>query len=338
MNLAELQEKAKDRLPPHIHRAIARGVGDGLAFKANLDAWRRIRLAPHVMTGTRVADSSTTILGTTVTTPIMLAPAGLPRKAHPQGEVAAAKGAESAGTLMVLSHYATRTLEEVASAAPRGARWFQLYVTTDRGHCEELLRRAQSNGYRAIVLTVDSGGGIDLEGEARDPEWDLQPMRGDGGLDVATSIDDISWAMRHSGLPVVVKGVLRADDARRCVDAGASAIIVSNHGGRALDANVATAEALPYVADAVGNDVEVYVDGGIRSGQDVIKAFALGAKGVFIGQPWVWALCAGSGETVASLVRSLTRELIAALAMCGISSLAAISRGVLWSEHLREEQ
>ena len=338
VDLDDLERKAKERLPAHIHRAIARGVGDSLAFDANLEAWRGIRLAPRVLTGAAAVDPATTVLGTRVSTPILLAPAGLPRKAHMDGEAAAAKGAQAAGTLMVLSHFATRTLEEVAAAAPQCARWFQLYVTKDRGHCQELMTRARASGYTAIVLTVDSGGGIALEGTSRDPEWDLQPMRGDGVFDLSVSLDDIAWAKRHSGLPVVVKGVLRADDARRCVDAGANALIVSNHGGRALDASVATADALPYVADAVGTEVEVYVDGGIRRGHDVVKAFALGAKAVFIGQPWVWAVCAGGGDTVAALVRGLTTDFVAALAMCGIGSLDGISRQILWSEHMREHE
>src|SRR6185312_5717779 len=143
--------------------------------------------------------------------------------------------------------------------------------------CESLLRRAGAAGYGAIVLTVDSGGGIALEGQTPDPDWDLTPMRGEGDFEPTIDVDRIAWARLHSGLPVVVKGVMRADDARRCVEAGADAIIVSNHGGRALDSAAPTAHALPYVAEAVGGEVEVYVDGGIRSGQDVIKAMALGA-------------------------------------------------------------
>jgi 4-hydroxymandelate oxidase len=332
MNLDELRRKAKDVLPAHVHEAIARGVGDSLAYEANIQSWRNIKLAPRVLAGARVATTATSVLGASVTTPLRVAPAGLPRKAHPEGEAAAAKGACAAGTLMVLSHFATRTLEEVAAAAPGCPRWFQLYITKDRGYCGELLQRARTAEYRAIVLTVDSGGGIALEGGQRDPEWDLQPMRGDGVFDVSISLDDIAWVKHVSHLPVAVKGVLRADDARRCLDAGADALVVSNHGGRALDSSVATADALPLIADTLRGDIDVYVDGGIRSGQDVIKAFALGAKAVFIGQPWVWAVCAGGSDAVATVVRNFTAELVAGLAMCGISSLDAIDSQVLWSE------
>ncbi len=327
----ELALKAKERLPDRIHAAISRGVGESVAFEGNLRAWRDLKLAPHVLAGAQAAGTATTVLGTRVATPVLLAPAGLPRGAHPEGECAAARGAAAAGTLLVLSHHSTRTLEEVAEGAPGSPRWFQLYATTDHAHCEDLLRRAASAGYSAIVLTVDSGGGIALEGAKPDPDWDLTPMRGGGDLDPSISVDRIRWAKQHSGLPVVVKGVMRADDARRCVDAGADAIIVSNHGGRALDSAAPTAQALPYVAEAVGGEVEVYVDGGIRHGQDVIKAIALGAQAVFIGQPWVWAVCAGGAGEVTAVVRAITTELVAGLAMCGLDSLDAIDPRILWT-------
>ena len=330
VDLDELEAAAKARLSSHVHRAISRGVAGSVTFDDNLAAWRRIRLSPRILAGATVADPRLTVLGSEVATPVMLAPAGLPRNANSEGEAAAARGAAEAGALMVLSHFATRTLEEVAAAAPEGTRWFQLYLTKDRGHCRELLVRARQNAYRAIVMTVDSGGGIALEGVPRSPDWDLQPMRGDGVLDVSASVGDIEWVKAASGLPAVIKGVLRADDARRCVDAGADAIVVSNHGGRALDGSVATADALPAVADEVGGEVEVYVDGGIRRGPDVLKAMALGARAVLIGQPWVWAACAGDSSTVTGLIRSLTTELVCALAMCGISSLDGIDRDVIW--------
>lgn len=336
MNFEALELQAKERLPAHIHWAIAHGVGGSLAFNRNLEAWRRIQLAPHVLTGATVVHPATSVLGTGVSTPVLLAPAGLPNDAHPDGEVAAALGANAAGTLMVLSHFSTRTLEDVAQSAPDLPRWFQLYVTKDRGHCEQLMLRARSAGYGALVVTVDSGGGIALDGTTRDPAWDLQPMRGDGVFDESITFDDIAWLKRQSGLPLVVKGIIRADDARRCVDAGADAIIVSNHGGRGLDASVATSDALPKVVQAVGGQLEVFVDGGIRHGHDVLKALALGARAVFIGQPWVWAVCAGGQGAVAGVIDGLTREFVAALAMCGISSLEAIDKQILWSEQVRE--
>lgn len=335
VDLRQLEAKAKDRLKSNVHADISRGVADSLTFDRNLEAWRRLELAPRVLMGAAVADTHTTVLGSSVSTPVLLAPAGLPRNAHPDGEVAAARGAADAGTLMVLSHFATRTIDEVADAVLEGLRWFQLYLTKDRGHCGDLLERARGRGFRAIVMTVDTGGGIALEGVPRQSDWDLQPMRGGGVLDVSASTADIGWVKHQSGLPVVVKGVVRADDARRCVEAGADAIIVSNHGGRALDTTVATAVALPYVAQEVGGEIEVYVDGGIRRGHDVLKAMALGAHAVFIGQPWVWAVCAGGAETVTAVVRTLTTELVSTLAMCGISALDEIDAGVLWENHVR---
>jgi 4-hydroxymandelate oxidase len=332
VDLNQLEREAKNRLEPHVHAAIARGVGASLSFDRNLAAWQGIQLAPRVLAGVNVVEPITTVLGTRVATPVLLAPAGLPRSAS-QGEIAAAEGAAAAGSLMVLSHFATVNLEEVAAAAPDCPRWFQLYLTKDRDYCADLLLRARVAGYRAVVLTVDSGGGIALEGVSQDPAWDLQPMRGSGVFDLTASTADVAWVKDHAKLPVAVKGILRPDDARRCVDAGADAIIVSNHGGRSLDGAVATATALPYVTDAVGSDAEVYVDGGIRSGSDVIKAFALGARAVFIGQPWVWAACAGGRDLVAQLIRDLTTEFVCGLAMCGIDRLDAIDRKILWTQY-----
>jgi 4-hydroxymandelate oxidase len=330
VDLQDLEAAAKARLHPDVHLAISRGVAGSVTFDDNLAAWRRLRLAPRILAGATVVDPRISLLGSEMTTPIALAPAGLPRNANSEGEAAAARGAARAGALMVLSHFATQTLEDVAAAAPEGTRWFQLYLTKDRGHCRELLVRARDSGYRAIVMTVDTGGGIALEGVPRSPDWDLQPMRGDGVLDASASFADIEWVKAASGLPAVIKGVLRADDARRCVAAGADAIVVSNHGGRALDGSVATADALPAIADEVGGEIEVYVDGGIRRGGDVVKAMALGARAVFIGQPWVWAVCAGDSTTVTALIRTLTTELVCALAMCGTSSLDEIDRGLIW--------
>jgi 4-hydroxymandelate oxidase len=333
VDLKRLEELARARLDPAVHSAIAHGVGESTTFAANLAAWRGIPLAPRVLAGVHTVDPATTVLGIRVSTPVLLAPAGLPRNSTPDGEIAAAKGAASAGTLFALSHFATRTLEDVAAAAPECPRWFQLYLTKDREHCGELLRRARTAGYTAIVMTVDSGGGIALEGADRDPAWDLQPMRGSGILDESASPADIGWIKDQVDLPVVVKGVVRGDDARRSVDAGADAIIVSNHGGRSLDGVVPTAVALPHVAEAVDGRAEVYVDGGIRHGNDVIRAFALGARAVFIGQPWVWAACAGGGELVAAMVRDLTTELVCGLAMCGVERLDAVDREVLWDDY-----
>jgi 4-hydroxymandelate oxidase len=336
VSLDQLESMARAHLQPEVHAAISRGVGDSLTFNRNLEAWRRIELAPHVLSGVGVADLEWNVLGEAVATPILLAPAGLPRNAYPEGEIAAARGAAEARTLMVLSHFATKTIEEVAAAVPAGLRWFQLYLTKDRGYVADLLARARASSFKAIVLTVDSGGGVALEGGRRDPEWDLQPMRGDGVLDHGASTADIEWVKGRAELPVIVKGIVRADDARRAVAAGADAVLVSNHGGRALDGTVATAEALPHVVDAVGGRVEVYVDGGIRRGQDVIRAMALGAHAVFIGQPWVWAVCAGGAETLTALIHSLNTELVASLAMCGIGSLRDIGPDVLWSPRGRE--
>jgi 4-hydroxymandelate oxidase len=253
------------------------------------------------------------------------------------------------GALMKLSSLATCTLEEVAAVAPDGARWMQVYVLRDRARTAELVRRAAAHGYRALVLTVDvpvSGlrlreerGGVRLPSHLTLPNLagdSARLARAGGFIAVVTqqfepslTPDDIGWLAGLTDLPVVVKGVQRADDAVRCADAGAAGIVVSNHGGRQLADAPATADILGEIADAVGDRAEVYVDGGIRRAPDVVKALALGARAVLIGRPSLWALAAGGADGVAALLRWYEFELRRAMALCGASTVDQLDRSLI---------
>ncbi len=288
--------------------------------------------------------------------PVLVAPTAFHELADPGGESATARAASACGTVMVVSTFATQTLETVAAAAPGASRWFQLYVHKDRGWTRELVDRAVAAGYRAIVLTVDFPVlGFRRRDErnrfalppnvvlAHSPE--ASPRHADGepagsalaaharnAVDPAVTFDDIGWLREVSGLPVVAKGVLRGDDAAACVAAGAAAVSVSNHGGRQLDGAVATADALPEVVDAVaaaGAQAEVYVDGGIRSGVDVLRALALGARAVMVGRPVVYGLALDGEAGVRDVLETLADELVRAMALCGAPDLAALDRDLL---------
>jgi 4-hydroxymandelate oxidase len=266
--------------------------------------------------------------------------------ARPEGGAASAAGAPAAGAPYVCSTQATMSVEEVAAAAPDAVRWFQVYVVRDRGWTAELVARAAAAGYRALVLTVDvpllgnrlrdlrndfrlptgmAPANAPPAGAARQRELAVDVLAQAGQFDPGLTPETIGWLAERSGLPVVVKGVLRGDDAVACLDAGAAGVVVSNHGGRQLDGVVATADALPEVAAAVGDRAEVYVDGGIRRGTDVLKALALGARAVLVGRPVLWALATGGAPGVQQLLSGLAAELRLAMALCGAVSLADLT-------------
>jgi isopentenyl diphosphate isomerase/L-lactate dehydrogenase-like FMN-dependent dehydrogenase len=281
------------------------------------------------------ASASTTVLGADVSMPLLVAPVAFQRVAHDDGEPATARAAAAAGTVMCLSTLATASAAEVAEAAPDGARWFQLYCFSDRGVTEALVEQAVDSGYRAIVLTVDAPllgrRERDLRTGFAIPESIEVPSfsRAIGGRREATLRDmfalldqsltwrDVEDLAALSTLPVVVKGVITAEDARLAVDHGAAAVVVSNHGGRQLDGVPATLDALPEVVEAVEGNAEVYVDGGVRRGTDVVTALALGARAVLIGRPVVWALATGGEAGVAKLLDLMRAEIELALALLG---------------------
>jgi 4-hydroxymandelate oxidase len=274
---------------------------------------------------------ATSVLGEQLALPVMVAPSGRHGLAHPEAEVATARGAAAAGSLMILSSFSSLPLEDVAAA---GARWFQLYVYPDRSFTRDLVDRAKAAGYSALVVTVDTAATPRLKyglGELRRGLPTALPGETLTGLpapaampDPALTGRDLEWLRDFAGLPVVVKGVLRGDDARECVEAGAAAIVVSNHGGRTLDGALATADALPEIVEAVAGRLEVYVDGGVRTGADVVRALALGARAVLIGRPPIWALALGGAAGVQNLLEGFRADLIRTLSFCGCASLEEV--------------
>jgi 4-hydroxymandelate oxidase len=352
-DVAELQRRARQILPRQVYDYYAGGSGRERTLRATGKAWRQVWFAPRVLRDVSVVDTATRLLGTPVGTPLCAAPTGYQGLAHPDGEPAAAAGAARAGALYVLSTRSTRRIEEVAEAAAAygGPWWFQVYVMRDRRLTEGLVRRAAAAGARALVLTGDTpavGRKLrqDSGGLASDDDFlvNLGPLDDLSRAAQTTDVTfaDIGWLGEVSGgLPVVVKGVLRGDDAVACREHGAAGVIVSNHGGRQLDGALPSALALPGVAAALtgqarpdpgraGHDqpaggqpqVEVYADGGIRTGEDALAGLALGASAVFLGRPVLWALACGGADGVASLLEGLTDDLRHAMTLAGATSPA----------------
>jgi 4-hydroxymandelate oxidase len=328
---------ARGVLPPDIHDYVATGAGDEETVAANRDAWGRWWLRPRVLTDVSDVDLTTTMLGTTVSSPVLVAPTGYQRQVHREGEVGTARAAAEAGALFVLSTRASCRLDDVAAVA--GPWWLQVYVLRDRGITEEVVRRSVAAGARALVLTGDTPVvSTRSRRSSFDPAHaatmarDLTDVRDDSAYEQAPDVTyaDIGWLREVSGgLPVVVKGVLRADDARACVAAGAAAVWVSNHGGRQLDGVVPTAVALPEVADAVGSDAEVFVDGGVRHGRDVVRALALGARGVGLGRAVLWALAADGSAGVADLLAAYEANLTETMQLVGARSPSGVTRDLV---------
>jgi len=312
----------------------AGGAGDEISLADAHAAWDRIRLRPRVLVDVTSRDPSTTAFGRRLPHPIIVSPTAAHHMAHPDAERATARGAAAAGALMTLSTIASTPMEEVAAAAPGAPRWFQLYAPADRGWCQSLVDRAVAAGYEAIAVTVD----LPLPGNR---ERDLrnafvlgigahlppdQPTDERGIIEVpAFGWDDLAWLRSICPMPLLAKGILRADDAVRAVDAGCDGIWVSNHGGRQLDTSIAGIEALPEIAGAVGDRALLVVDGGVRRGIDVLKGLALGADLVAVGRPIIWGLGAGGAEGVQRVLEILRDELSLAMALAGCRTIEEIS-------------
>ncbi len=340
LDLAALERRAREVLDPPVFDYYAGGAESEITLAEATPAWRAWRLRPRVLRGVTSVRLATSLLGSEVATPVGVAPWAYQGLAHPDGELATARAAAAAGALMTVSTSATSALAEVAQAQPPGPRWFQLYRLHSGEWTDELARRAGRSGYTALVLTVD----LPLLGRRlRDLDHDFalpadlrlanhptaDERSGLQALEAAAwTPDDIGRFGALSGLPVVVKGVLRGDDAVACVRAGAAAVWVSTHGGRQVDRAVASAQALPEVVDAVGgpDGVEVYVDGGIRGGPDVLTALALGARAVFVARPVTWGLATGGAEGVQRVLSGLTAELAHTMALCGLDDVTAVPR------------
>ena len=332
LDLEALEREARDRLSTSAYDYYAAGAGDETTLRENLAAWERLRLRPRILRDVSEVATATTVLGMPIAAPLVVAPMALQRLLHPDGELELRRAGEAAKTLVAMSTRSSTPIADVG-AASEAPWWFQVYILRDRGLTEALVSRARDGGARALLLTGDTP----ILGWKRRPveftvpdEWVMPGLSTPDGMpvrdwspgnfqDASITFADIGWLADLSGLPVVVKGVLRADDARRCIDAGAAGVVVSNHGGRQLDGAVATAEALPEVAEAVGDSCEVYVDGGVRRGNDVLRALALGARAVLIGRPVAWALATGGAAGVERLLAGLALEFAEALALVGAS-------------------
>jgi 4-hydroxymandelate oxidase len=358
VNIAELERRARELLAPEAYDYYAGGSGQERTLRASEQAWHRYWLAPRVLRDVSAVDTSVRLPvppHAVLRTPVAVAPTGFQGLAHPDGEVATATGAAQAGALMVLSTRSSRRIEEVAAAvaAEGGTWWFQVYVMRDRSLTARLVERAVAAGAQALVLTGDTpvvGRKRRDRGAAlvTDSEFlvNVGPLADPSAADQAADLTfaDIGWLARLGGVPVLVKGVLRADDARACVAAGAAGVIVSNHGGRQLDGALPAALALPAVAEALsGSDIDrtdgdntgttgdtgptrggVFADGGLRTGETVLTALGLGAQAVFVGRPALWALTCGGAAGVRDLLTELTSDLAHAMALAGARSVADI--------------
>ncbi len=330
INISDYERLAEEKLDANALAYFAGGSGDEITLRDNLAAFERRKLRPRVLVDVSSISTATTVLGTDVALPILIAPLALQRMAHPDGELATARAAAAAGTIMCLSTAATARPAEVAAVAPGAPRWFQVYVFADRSETEALVAEAVANEFSALVLTVDTPH---LGRRERDIRVDFKipehlTVAGDifgGHFDTGLSWHDLEWLAGY-GVPVVVKGILTAEDARLACEHGAAAVVVSNHGGRQLDGVSSSLDALEEVVHAVGGRAEVLLDGGVRRGTDVLKALAFGARGVLIGRAMVWGLAAAGEEGVADVLRLLQREVELGLALLGCASPADVSR------------
>jgi 4-hydroxymandelate oxidase len=335
-----LQAEAESRLLPEVAEYYRHGAGAGITLGESVAAWDAVRFRPHVLRDVSTVSTATTLLGAQLSTPVLVASSTLQMQADPRGEAAMAAGVHAAGSLLTVSSNTGLPFSDIGAA---GAPWWvQAYVLEDRGRTRAMLERAVAAGASAAVVTVDTPivGTRHFVGRR---VWDVVPevhLMGNWDLTGTTEAvnekardltpADIAWLGEVTGIPVVVKGILRGDDARQAVDAGAAAVVVSNHGGRQLDQSVSTARALPEVAEALaGTSAVLTVDGGIRTGIHVLAALAMGADAAWVGRPALWALTVGGADGVARLVADLTAELVEAMMLCGASRLDDLTPDLL---------
>jgi len=356
LNVFDYEELARRKLSQPFFDYIAGGADDEITLRRNREAFERIELRPRALVDVSRVDLATRVLGQDVQMPVLLAPAAVQRLAHPEGELATARAAAAAGTIMTLSTMASASIEEVASAS-HGTKWFQLYVHRDRNVSQSMVQRAEAAGYKAVCLTVDVPRlgrrerdfrnrleyppGVahrNYIGEVELPAFDVEAgeselsASADALIDPALTWDVIAWLRSLTSLPVILKGIMSAEDALLAVDRGASAIVVSNHGGRQLDGAPATISVLREIVAAVQGRCEVLLDSGIRRGTDILKALALGANAVLIGRAYIWGLAVGGEEGVTQVLSMLRNELELAMALCGCPSVAGISPEVVYSQ------
>ena len=341
LNVDDFAEAARQRLDPGSYVYVVGGAGDEHTLRANTAAYGRWELRPRVLVDVGSITTATTVLGTEIALPLLVAPTAFQRLCHPDGEVALARAAASARTVMTLSTLASVTPAELAAGAPGGPKWFQLYWSRDRGFTQELVQAATEAGFTALMLTVDlpiagrrerdARAGFALPDDLQLPNIPLALRREDFHSALGAVVDDtltwrdLEWLRSVCPLPLVIKGILTREDALLAADHGAAAVVVSNHGGRQLDGVPASLDALPEVVEAVGERVEVLVDGGIRRGTDVLKALALGAKAALTGRAVLWGLAVAGEEGAARVLELLRKELETGLKLLGCTSPAEVT-------------
>jgi 4-hydroxymandelate oxidase len=353
INLNDIERKAAEQISHNAYEYYVGGGADEITIAENKRAFQEISLLPRVLRDVSQRSLETLLLGQKFSVPIGIAPTAMQRLAHTEGELATARAAAAMNVPMILSTTSTIALEDVAHVQGVSL-WFQVYVYKDREATRELAQRAADNGCKALVLTVDTPYLGKREREIRSgfhlpPNMELPNYRALGktsvsqgneesglarhfteNIDPALTWKDVEWLRTISGLPVVVKGILRSDDAKKAAEHGAAGIIVSNHGGRQVDTALATIRALPAIAEAVENRLDIMLDGGVRRGTDVLKALALGAKAVFLGRPILWGLGYDGEQGVKRVLEILRDEFDLAMALCGCRNIAEITRDLLY--------
>ncbi|NXG74724.1 HAOX2 oxidase, partial [Baryphthengus martii] len=335
--LSDFEAYAKKYLPKIAWDFFAAGADDCTTRDENILAYKRIRFRPRMLRDVSMMDIRTKLLGTEISFPVGIAPTGFHQLAWPDGEKSTARAAKAMNTCYIASTYSTCTLEEISAAAPGGLRWFQLYIHCNRVVSQQLVQQAEALGFQGLVLTAD----LPYTGKRRDdvrngfrlpPHMKLKNLEGAfevckmNVLDPSVTWNDIYWLRSLTDLPIIIKGILTKEDAELAVRHGVQGIIVSNHGGRQLDGAPATIDALVEVVEAVQGRVEVYLDGGIRKGSDILKALALGAKCVFIGRPALWGLAYKGEEGLQDVLRILQDEFRLSMALAGCASVSEIGR------------
>jgi isopentenyl diphosphate isomerase/L-lactate dehydrogenase-like FMN-dependent dehydrogenase len=343
VRVTDFEPIARDKLPGPIYDFIAGGAEDEVSLARNREAWQRILLRPRMLVDVTNVDTSTELLGERVSYPLMLAPVAFHKLSDRDGELATARAVTAAGTGMILSTMSTCTVEDVAGAADC-PKWFQLYVNPDREVTRGIVERARACGFKGLCLTVDvpylGRRERDFKNALQFPQ-DIVPANfatpayeaANSALtaQAATIMDpsvtwrDVAWLREVSGLPVMVKGILTAEDAVLAVEHGCAGVVVSNHGARQLDGVPAPIEVLPEIAEAVGGRIPLLVDGGVRRGTDILKAVALGADAVLIGRPYIWGLAAKGEKGVRMVLEMLREEFRLAMALCGVTSVDQIT-------------
>jgi 4-hydroxymandelate oxidase len=338
INLFDYEALARSKLPAPLWDYVSAGADDGITVAENRRAFERVTIRPRMLVDVSRIDTATTVLGAPVAAPIMIAPASMHAALCPAGEIATARAAGRAGLAMVAATTANRTIEAIAEAASAPV-WLQLYLYPERERSLALVRRAEAAGAKAIALTVDTARWGRKEQSLRsEADFDWPAHANLAGLPAATTTppagapatwDDVAWLKDSTRLPMLLKGVLTAEDAALAAEHGVDGIVVSNHGGRQLDGVVASIDALPEVVAEAGGRCEIYLDSGVRRGTDVLKALALGARAVMVGRPVLWGLAAGAEDGAFDVLTMLRRELEQAMALAGRPTLASIDASLV---------